>query len=274
MKNILIALVLFSSVVLSFAQSHQKTAIYFRFNDYKLDNKAISKLDSLLRTSHYRSFKIEAHCDSVGSHAYNDKLSLQRAQSVRNFLIERNINDTLISIKALGKRFPLVKNETDESRAMNRCVELYILPFEKPPVNKKELLISDTLLIMDKIDVGTNLRLDNINFEGGKHKLIPSSVPTLQQLLKTMKMYPTLVVEIQGHICCESPGHDGLDFDTQTNDLSVNRAKVVYDYLVERGISASRLSYKGLGSNNKLVEEKTEADKTTNRRVEIKIVRK
>ncbi len=274
MKNTLITLVFIGTTFLSLAQGYDKLTVYFRFNDYKLDNMFISKLDSLLQASDFAAFRIEAHCDSVGNHSYNDNLSLQRAQSVRKYLLERNINDSLISIKSMGKRFPLYNNETVESRAMNRCVELFSMPGKKPLVTELIDLTSDSTINIGKVNIGSTLRLENINFEGGRHKLVPSSIPTLQQLLKTMKLHPTLEIEVQGYICCENPGLDGLDFDTKTNDLSVNRAKVVYDYLIERGISALRLSYTGYGANNKLVEERTESDRAANRRVEIKIVRK
>jgi len=274
MKNNLITLLIICSSVLSFAQGNEKITVYFRFNDYKLNDISRSKIDSLLHTSAFVAYRIEAHCDSVGNHAYNDNLSMQRALSVKEYLTKNNVNDSLISINPMGERFPLFTNATDQSRALNRCVELYVTPIKKLPVPKRANPSGDSILNLKNVNVGANLRLENINFEGGRHKLIPSSIPTLQQLLKTMKAYPTLEIEIHGYICCEKPGSDGLDFDTRTNDLSVNRARVVYDYLVERGIEATRLSYKGFGANNKLVEEKTEADRAINRRVEIKIVRK
>jgi outer membrane protein OmpA-like peptidoglycan-associated protein len=274
MRNILICLVLIGSTVLSFAQSGKMMTVYFRFNDYKLDKVSESKLDSLLQSSVFKSFRIEAHCDSVGDLYYNDKLSMQRAQAVRQFLSARNIGDSLISINAMGKRLPLHPNETEESRALNRCVELYVSPINKPSNTIPVGSTPDSVLKIDKVNIGANLRLENINFEGGKHKLIPSSIPALQQLLITLKQYSNLEIEIQGYICCEQAGHDGVDFDTQTRDLSVNRAKAIYDYLVEHGISASRLKYRGYGADNKLVEERTEEDRGTNRRVEIKIVKK
>jgi outer membrane protein OmpA-like peptidoglycan-associated protein len=274
MRTIAIPMLFLGTSLFSSAQDWKKLTVYFSFNDYRLDVRSERMLDSLLNVSGFAAFRIEAHCDSVGNHAYNDKLSMQRAETVRKYLADKNISDSLINIKAMGKRFPLTGNETDESRARNRCVELYVLPVKKSKVVKQQVPVSDSILNMDKVTIGSNIRLQNINFEGGKHKLLQTSIPALQQLLKTMQQYPSLEIEIQGYICCEKPGLDGLDFDTRTNDLSVNRAKVVYDYLLERGIAASRLSYKGYGANNKLVEEFTEADRTTNRRVEIKIIRK
>ena len=90
-----------------------------------------------------------------------------------------------------------------------------------------------------------------------------------------MQDNPKLEIEIQGHICC-IPSGDGPDFDEPGSmKLSVNRAKAIYGYLVHNGIDKSRLSYKGLGADYKLIwEERTEHDRETNRRVEIKILKK
>ncbi len=84
-----------------------------------------------------------------------------------------------------------------------------------------------------------------------------------------------LAIEIQGHICCEENGIDGFDSDLRTRDLSVQRAKTVYNYLVENGIDEGRLSYRGFGSSQKVTrDESTLEQQMKNRRVEIKIIRK
>ncbi len=271
MKTVFIIFLCIWITKLSYAQKDEKLLVYFRFNEFKLDKASTAKIDSLLQTSAFKAFRIISHCDSVGDHSYNDKLSMQRAKSVKDYLVAGKITDSLISFKAMGKRSPLNTNATDESRALNRCVELYATPVKKLSAKKPA---NDSVYKIDKADIGSALRLENINFVGGKHKLLPGSIPTLQKLLKTMKQFPTLVIEIQGYICCEEPGLDGIDSDTQTRDLSVNRAKVVYDYLIEYGISPARMTYKGFGANNKLVAEFTEADRSINRRVEIKIISK
>jgi len=91
-----------------------------------------------------------------------------------------------------------------------------------------------------------------------------------------MEDNPKLEIKIQGHICCNYPVEDdGFDYDNGDTHLSVNRAKAVYDYLVAHGIDPNRMSYEGLGGKFHLVNpEKTEADMTKNRRVEIKIIKK
>jgi len=66
---------------------------------------------------------------------------------------------------------------------------------------------------------------------------------------------------------------DGYDADTKTADLSVQRAKFVYTHLLQQGIQASRMSYKGFGASHKLYpEENNEREKELNRRVEIKVL--
>jgi outer membrane protein OmpA-like peptidoglycan-associated protein len=66
-----------------------------------------------------------------------------------------------------------------------------------------------------------------------------------------------------------------MDLDTNTLELSLNRAKAVYQYLADNGIDAARLSYKGFGHKHPLVyPEDTEEKRTTNRRVELKITKR
>ena len=104
--------------------------------------------------------------------------------------------------------------------------------------------------------------------------MMPESIPVLKELLQTMQQNPTLVIEIQGHICCEIGPQEGLDNETGTRNLSVNRARVVYEYLIRNGISPQRLSYRGLGHRFPLFPDDTDEHKLLNRRVEIKIIKK
>lgn len=70
---------------------------------------------------------VEGHTDNIGSHLLNDKLSENRANSVRNYLIQKGISPKRIEIKGLGKRRPLATNETEFGRRLNRRVEIVII---------------------------------------------------------------------------------------------------------------------------------------------------
>jgi len=128
---------------------------------------------------------------------------------------------------------------------------------------------------LDSVREGETLRLKNINFYGGRHLFLPQSMPALNELLQIMKDHPSLVIEIQGHICCLWGERDGMDFDTNEPYLSRNRARAVYEYLAAGGIDRKRMSYVGFAGKKPFVyPERSEADKTLNRRVEIRIVKK
>ena len=130
--------------------------------------------------------------------------------------------------------------------------------------------------IRDKsVKAGTNIVLTNLNFIGNRHWLLPQSHPALEELLQVMQQNPSLEIETQGHICCLPGPDDGYDEDIHTRNLSVTRAKTIYDYLVKNNISPQRLSYKGFGHQHPLfADEEIEAHRLLNRRVEIKIIKK
>lgn len=67
------------------------------------------------------------YTDSTGSDAFNDRLSLQRAETVRNFLVNQNVDPARIKTQGFGKQFEVAPNSTAEGRALNRRTEV-ILP--------------------------------------------------------------------------------------------------------------------------------------------------
>ncbi len=146
---------------------------------------------------------------------------------------------------------------------------------EQPVVRqqKNEKLVED---IQDKsVRAGEHIVLRNINFHPGKNLFLENAYPALQDLLEAMQKIKTLQVEIQGHVCCTEDEGDALDVLTGVLNLSVTRAKAVHDYLVQKGIEQSRISFKGLAHQYPLVAiESTEEDRIANRRVEIKIIKK
>lgn len=70
--------------------------------------------------------RIVGHTDNVGSDAVNNPLSLQRAQSARDYLTARGVNPNRITITGRGENEPIASNATVEGRAQNRRVEIYL----------------------------------------------------------------------------------------------------------------------------------------------------
>ena len=259
------------------AQQTDRLVVHFGFNQSNINSVTKSQLDSLLESNKNRftlmGIEISAHCDSVGNHRYNDSLAMQRARSVREYLKVAGINDgVFIKVEGHGKRQPLNENANEEERLLNRRVELVVQkqPVTTPPERKISEVISDT-----STKVGTTIILRNLNFEGGRHVLLQRSMPVLNELLEAMQKNPDLKIEIHGHVCCTASYLDGRDNDLGTFDLSWQRAKVVYQYLLDNRINADRMSYRGFGGSRKLYPYERDAyEQEENRRVEIKIVSK
>lgn len=91
-------------------------------------------LDDLARIlTHYDKtiLYIEGHTDDVGSFDMNQRLSEMRALSVRDGLLNRQVNQNRLATQGYGESRPLVANNSAQNRAMNRRVEIKIIPNEK-----------------------------------------------------------------------------------------------------------------------------------------------
>jgi outer membrane protein OmpA-like peptidoglycan-associated protein len=75
--------------------------------------------------------EIVGHTDSQGSEAVNNPLSVERAASVRDYLVAQGVSATRISIDGKGERQPVADNSTAEGRARNRRVEIFLREPEK-----------------------------------------------------------------------------------------------------------------------------------------------
>ena len=293
---------------LSFAQD--SSVVHFDFDRYHLTREATTVLERVLSKPNLTSIVIYGHTDQLGSNDYNDKLSFRRATAVRDYFIAKGIDESKIKvIQGFGESMPVINSLDEVSRRSNRRVVI-ITQYEVAPANsvvvevpKVETPKTETPKVVDTIKPkppvnntpvrktikedlikeitdsstkeGDNIILPNINFFGGRHVFIPQSYAALEELLFVMNSVPTLVIEIQGHICCQEGDGDGLDIDTGEPFLSYNRARAVYEYLLEKGIERKRMTYKGYGHKFPIIEfERNESERTTNRRVEIRIIKK
>jgi len=79
-----------------------------------------------LRNNPYSDVRIVGHTDSTGSDAVNNPLSVDRAASTRNYLVNRGVDGRRIAIDGVGERYPIASNDTAEGRARNRRVEIFV----------------------------------------------------------------------------------------------------------------------------------------------------
>jgi outer membrane protein OmpA-like peptidoglycan-associated protein len=104
--------------------------VNFDFNKSNIRTDARPILDEAISTlKEYKdiTLSVEGHTDSIGSDAYNQKLSVRRAQAVADYLEKGGIAASRMTVKGFGKSQPVASNDTAEGRAENRRVELKIL---------------------------------------------------------------------------------------------------------------------------------------------------
>lgn len=119
-------------------------------------------------------------------------------------------------------------------------------------------------LYLVPIEVGQVVRLNNIFFEFGKDSLKSESFVELDNVVKLLTDNPSMHIALSGHT-------DNVGSDAANLKLSEGRAKAVYNYLVSKGIDATRLSSKGFGETKPVSTNDTEDGRQQNRRVEFEI---
>jgi OOP family OmpA-OmpF porin len=108
-----------------------------------------------------------------------------------------------------------------------------------------------------------SLVLEGVNFVTNSSELTPESKSILDDVAQSLKDWPEVKVEIEGHT-------DSVADPAYNMDLSQRRAESVRDYLESRGIASSRLSAKGYGETRPIASNDTPEGRAKNRRVELR----
>ena len=103
--------------------------------------------------------------------------------------------------------------------------------------------------------------LKNIFFASGSAILKPESAGELLKLYDLLQTNPKMNIQINGHT-------DDVGADAANLTLSEKRAKAVYEYLIEKGITNTRLKYKGYGESQPIISNETPEGRQMNRRTE------
>ena len=103
---------------------------FFNFDKAELKPEAKAKLDDLV--SKMGGINLEViiavgHTDSVGSDAYNQKLSVRRAESIKTYLVSKGMEANRVYTEGKGEKQPVASNKTAEGRAKNRRVEIEVV---------------------------------------------------------------------------------------------------------------------------------------------------
>jgi outer membrane protein OmpA-like peptidoglycan-associated protein len=122
-------------------------------------------------------------------------------------------------------------------------------------------------IAIKKIEVGESYEIDDINFTTNSAILSVDAQKIIDNFFEFLYENPLIEVEIQGHT-------DNIGQDQKNLALSDKRAKAVYQYLIDKGISMSRLSAKGYGETMPIASNDTYAGRAANRRTVFVIIKK
>ena len=223
----------------SFSQFSFEHSIYFETDAFfieKTEETRLYKFIESLPGEDLIKIEISGFCDDVGAENYNLVLSQNRALAIKDVFSSASFfPNKIVSVDGKGEvLLNIYPSENPEIvRALNRRVDVVVSYAEKQVVEEEENEKASTIV------------LKNVHFITGYSYLTRGSKETLNTLVETLKK-ETFYFIIQGHVCCTEGDLDAIDKKTKERNLSVARAKYVYDYFLDRGIDKNRMSFEGL----------------------------
>ena len=106
---------------------------------------------------------------------------------------------------------------------------------------------------------------ENVVFKSASDEMLPESYPELDKAAKWLKDNPTIRIYLNGHT------DRGNSDESKNNQLSLQRAQAVTNYLISKGINSDRITPRGFGNTRPIESNETEEGRKRNRRVEVEI---
>lgn len=250
-----------------------------KFDPYKTSLKDKNNADlklilQALKANAGLNMEIGGFTDNTGNAAKNKELSRARAKSVYKFLLEKGISADQITYKGYGASNPRFSNKTREGRDKNRRIEVKVithaevqdfLKSKDAPGKVYTRTLSNLVSHAAEFKAGDRFVLERLEFAPYKTDIRDKNNADLKLLLNAMKENPKLKLEVGGYT-------DNSGRVEANESISAARAKSVYSYLINAGISKSRLTYKGYGPKHPRHSNKTREGRDKNRRIEVKIL--
>lgn len=245
-------IIFFFGIQSLYSQQIKDTSLTLYFNSglHKPDSSQVNKIISFI--SSINGVKdIIGYTDTVGTIVYNRNLSRLRALSVYQIVSSRIRLEGAYSFK--GEEFP-----RNSDLSLNRKVEIIGYKF----VNRRDPKFGIHDEVVDSFNI------ENINFIPDRAILTPESIGSILRLVRKIKSYRAAYFQIIGHVNYQSKRDSSYLEDLYK--LSEERAKVIYQILIENDVDKSFLKYKGVGNSQPLIKNpKNDEERMKNMRVQI-----
>jgi len=228
-------------------------SVYFETDKSIIISSEKKKLDAFLKnldTVAIKKIIVHGFCDDRGSQSYNMSLSKQRARAIEFYLENNEIPERLIKLIAGKGEIDLTASNGDEitnMRQNNRRVDI-IVKASTPGITESTATETPTAqeLLKKELHVGDKVRLKNIYFKTGYATILPNSIDTLKEIADILVQRDDVYFTIEGHVCCTHDTYDAVDRKTNKRNLSVSRAKFIYNYLLRKGVNKNRMKFVGM----------------------------
>ncbi len=175
-------------------------------------------------------------------------------------------SDTMFTVNAKKDGHYEVRFPSVNEYAVSVEAPGYIGNFEKLDVRTYEVNSLELNFKLQPIEIGATVNLKSVLFQQGTPNLLPESSEELDEVVEFLKLNPRVEIELSGHT-------DNRGVHEHNVNLSKKRVEVVKAYLVSKGISGRRIDGKGHGGAKPIADNRTEATRRLNRRVEFTIVK-
>jgi len=237
----------------SFSQKELKHEVYFETDKHDIPETEHSRL--LLFLSEIENMVIAkvtiyGFTDDRGSDNYNLVLSHNRADAIKEVFSNNEFDESVIT-NVDGKGEILVnlirEDNLSKIRGLNRKVEIIVTPvFPPKPKEKTVEKVNTEDILKGDLKEGDKILLENLLFRTGYSYLTKDSKKVLDKIAEILAERTNIYFTIEGHVCCTQGNRDAVDRKTKKRNLSVARAKYVYDYLAKKGVKRYRMKFVGM----------------------------
>lgn len=250
MKRFVFIFLLLAQMV--WGQKELKHEVYFETDEFDVpptEQYRLLLFFSQLEGVDIEKISIYGFADDRGSESYNLVLSQNRANAIKEIFSNNEFDESKITnVDGKGEILIKIVKDTDinKIRGLNRKVEIIVSPYFPPRVivepEKKDI----KTILKGELNAGDKFNLDNILFQTGYSNILPESEQTLKDIAEILLERKDVYFTIQGHVCCTQNSRDAIDRATNLRNLSVARAKFIYNYLSRKGINPKRMKYVGM----------------------------
>ncbi len=159
----------------------------------------------------------------------------------------------------------VVRNDSSPAKKKEEIIPTKKDVANQPKETSSKPVVSNDIRDVTQVQEGQIIRINQLDFAANSHEITEDMHSILDELYIFIKEHPGIIVEIGGHTN-RIPSHD------HCNKLSKKRALAVTNYLVAKGLTSTRLKYRGYGKTQPIDTSNTPAGRKKNQRVEIKIL--